>query len=67
MVWAGITFNGCTDIVILPQKMSFDADFYIENVLPIVNRDGNRLIGPNMSNRIVQMNELHAIYSVMII
>ena len=45
MVWAGITFNGVTDIVILPQKMSFDADFYIENVLPIVKKDGNRLIG----------------------
>ena len=31
MVWAGITFNGVTDIVILLQKMTFDADFYIEN------------------------------------
>ena len=29
--------------------MSFNADFYIINVLPIVNRDGNRLIGPNFT------------------
>ena len=29
--------------------MSFDADFYIENVLPILNRDGNRLIGSNFT------------------
>ena len=49
MVWAGITFNGVSDIVILPQKMSFDADFYIENVLPIVKKDGNRLIGPDFT------------------
>ena len=27
MVWAGITFNGVTNIVILIQKMTFDADF----------------------------------------
>ena len=49
MVWAGITFNEVTDVVILPQKTSFDADFYIENVLPIVKRDGNRLIGPDFT------------------
>jgi len=49
MLWAGITFNGVTNIVILPQKMPFDADFYIEKVFPIVNRDGNRLIGPNFT------------------
>ena len=49
MVWAGITFNGVTYIVILPQKMSFNADFYIKNVLPIVNRDENRLIGPKFT------------------
>jgi hypothetical protein len=49
MVWAGITFNGVTDIVILPQKTSFDADFYIANVLPIVKKDGNRLIGPDFT------------------
>jgi len=49
MIWAGITFNGVTDIVILPQKMSFDAVFYIENVLPIVKRDGNRLIVPDFT------------------
>ena len=49
MVWAGITFQGVTDIVILPQKTSFDAAFYIKNVLPIVKRDGNRLIGPHFT------------------
>ena len=45
MVWAGINFNGVTYIVILPQKMSFNDDFYIKNVLPIVKRDENRLNG----------------------
>ena len=29
----------------LPQKSSFDAVFYVKNVLPIVKRDGNILIG----------------------
>jgi len=29
--------------------MSFDADFYIENVLTIVKRDGSRLIGPDFT------------------
>ena len=46
MVWTGITFQGVTDVVILPQKMSFDMDFYIENVLPIVKRDEKRFFGP---------------------
>ena len=27
----------------------FDAAFYIKNVLPIVKRDGNRLIGPDFT------------------
>ena len=49
MVWAGITFNGVTDIVILPQKTSFDEDFYIKNILPIVKIDGNRLIGSDFT------------------
>ena len=49
MVWAGITFNGVADIVILLQKMTSDADFYIENVLTVVKRDGNRLIGTNFT------------------
>ena len=46
MVWSGITFQGVAHIVILPPKTSFDAAFYINNV-PIVKRDGNRLIGPD--------------------
>ena len=29
--------------------MPFDADFYIENVLTIVKRYGNRLIGPDFT------------------
>ena len=28
---------------------SFDAPFYIKNVLPIVKREGNRLIGPDFT------------------
>ena len=33
----------------MPQKTSFDAAYYIKNVLPIVKRDGNRLIGPDFT------------------
>ena len=32
--------------MVLPPKTSFNSDFYIKKVLPIVNRDGTRLIGP---------------------
>ena len=45
MVWIGISYNGITEPVVLPQKTSFDSVFYTENVLPIVKRDGTRLIG----------------------
>lgn len=45
MVWCGITFNGATELVVLPPKTSFDSDFYIQNVIPLVKREGNRLIG----------------------
>ena len=45
MIWVGITFNGATRIVVLPKDKSFDSDFYIEKVLPIVKRDGSKLIG----------------------
>ena len=47
MVWLGMTWNGFTSLVVLPPKMSFNSDFYIKNVLPIVSRDGKRLIGTN--------------------
>ena len=40
-------FSGLTQVVILPQKTTFDSDFYVEKVLPIVNRDGIQLIGEN--------------------
>ena len=33
-------------LVVLPPKTSFNSDFYIKNVLPIVKRDGTRLIVP---------------------
>ena len=45
MVWLGVTWNGFTSLVVLPPKTSFNSGFYIENVLPIVKRDGLRLIG----------------------
>jgi len=47
MVWIGVTFSGLTQLVILPQKTTFDSDFYVEKVLPIVKRDGIQLIGEN--------------------
>ena len=31
------------------QKTSYDATFYIKNVLPLVKQDGNRLIGPDFA------------------
>ena len=47
MVWCGITFNGATKIVVLPPKTSFDSNFYIQNVIPLVKEEGDRLIGKN--------------------
>ena len=54
IVWTGITFKGVIDIVILTQKTLFDAAFYIkcrisDKCIPIVNRDGNRWIGPDFT------------------
>lgn len=46
MVWLGVTWNGFTSLVVLPPKTSFNSDFYSKEVLPIVKRDGTRLIGP---------------------
>ena len=45
MIWCGITYNGVFQVIVLPSKKSFTADFYIEKIIPIIKRDGNRLIG----------------------
>ena len=45
MVWYGLSYNGPTKIVVLPEKTTFDSDFYTKNVLPVVKEAGNRLIG----------------------
>ena len=49
MVWVGLAFNGKCKVVVLPANESFNGDFYVKNVLPIVNRDGRRLIGDNFT------------------
>jgi hypothetical protein len=49
MVWVGLAFNGKCKIVVLTANESFNGDFYVKNVLPIVNRDGRRLIGDNLT------------------
>lgn len=45
MVWCGITYNGVTDVVVLPKGESFNSKFYIKKVIPIAKRDGIKLIG----------------------
>jgi transposase len=45
MVWCGLTFNGPTEIVVLPKNGSFNQEFYVSNVLPVVKRECQRLIG----------------------
>ena len=47
MVWIGVNFSGLAQVVILPQKATFDSDFYVEKVLPIVKRDGIKQIENN--------------------
>jgi len=49
MVWVGLAFNGKCKVVVLPANESIEGDFYIKNVLPIVNRDGRKLIGENFT------------------
>ena len=44
MVWYGLTYNGPTSIVVLPEKTSFDSDFYINSVLPKVSEEGIKLV-----------------------
>ena len=45
MVWLGMTWNGFTNLVVLPPKTLFDSDFYTKNVLALVKRDDIKLIG----------------------
>ena len=45
MVWYGLTYDGPTKPVFLPEKTSFNSNFYIKNVLPVAQRDGMKLIG----------------------
>ena len=45
MCWCAITFNGACKSVFLPPKTSFNADFYVSQVIPIVKAEGERLIG----------------------
>ena len=45
MVWVGMTFNGITEVVVLPPKTSFNTDFYVSHVIPIARRDGIKLLG----------------------
>ncbi|XP_065650342.1 uncharacterized protein LOC136078497 [Hydra vulgaris] len=40
MVWCGLTYNGPTKLVVKPDNMSFNSDFYIKNVLPIIKQEG---------------------------
>ena len=49
MIWVGLTYNGVTDIVVLPKNESFNTNFYVSNVLPIVKTDGEILIGKDFS------------------
>ena len=41
IVWFGLSYNGPTKIVVLPEKTTFDSDFYTKNVLPVVKEAGN--------------------------
>ena len=47
MVWVGLAYNGKCEIVVWPARQPFTANFYTENLLPIVNRDVRKLIGDN--------------------
>ena len=45
MCFLGATFNGFTEPVFLPAKTSFNTDFYINECMDIIRRDGRKLIG----------------------
>jgi hypothetical protein len=45
MVWIGITYNGVCQLFIVPQKEKMCSTIYCKKVLPIVKRDGLKLIG----------------------
>ena len=45
MCWCAITFYGACKPVFLPPKTSFNADFYVSKVIPVVKAEGERLIG----------------------
>lgn len=49
MVWLGMTWNGFTRLVVLPPKTSFDSDFYIKYVIPVIEKDGKELIGDDFT------------------
>lgn len=45
MCWCAITFYGVCKPVFLPPKTSFNADFYVSQVIPVVRAEGEKLIG----------------------
>ena len=47
MGWPNL--NGPTEVVALTYKKTLDSKFYCKNVLPIVKRNGNALIGNNFT------------------
>jgi hypothetical protein len=49
MVRVGLAFNGNCKVIVLPANESINGDFYSKNVLPVVNRDGRKLIGDNFT------------------
>ena len=45
MVWCLLTYQGPGEVIILPEKMKFNSDFFISNCIPVIQRDGLNKIG----------------------
>ncbi len=49
MICCGLIYNGPTSVVVLPAKTRFNSDFYTSKVLPVIRRDGERLLGNDLT------------------
>ena len=49
MIWAKITYKQVSEMEIMSRKTIFDEEFYIEIVLLIIKRDGNKLMKLNFT------------------
>jgi transposase len=59
MVWCLLTYEGPEEVIVLPEKMRFNSEFYISNCIPVIVRDGLNKIGYGLSCNKMELRVIH--------